>query len=903
MDTLQIVPQEPMPFLTCFAKAMSAFSQGPVLLNVDGMSPTTTKKTQRKAQRRIMPTPVRTLDVRSDSEFPPLSSTNSTPVGKSPAHEFARLDSRGGHNEISQVSEQTPILTTHATALLHVWQDAATPPSTFFSAVSTLLMAARLHPSTDNVDTSPFPPPGPLLKAYVRAVIRHLASTFATFPETFGAHFPPDLGLEQYKWLPGNEAAGLRLNKNNDAYEMQSFPTGAFIPRRAITGGHGKQTRTAAIYDVIDSVERSDDPHNDATPPVTRLRSNLEAAWDQFLVLYRQYRGEISTALESNLNQMDVLRTMAALHPANVDLFAARTISLLLRATRTPAHTPHRLRRLDERLSACPFPSPGPAANTMEAVTRDDEKKVTPLAKKTQVISLKELQATPTQSKTHVSRGGKNEIQSTVVLHRVPKAIRHAFAVEHSDAMFFLDFLTSVDSSRLAVALSPRLATAALHAVGVASRSKDNEGFTDAILESRLLVRLLGVCMHMANWPYSAYALSGAETNSSNADVSTGLSDHACMLRIPAAHAVAVSLLDIHTLISRAAASGELLAIIAAVCTADAALRAAGMDPVVRQTEWFSRGVSALAAVRVEDRAGTTLPIIRVIVGGCLQAEGVMPDDGVHLSAGISRVIYRASSAEIVGDVRFLRLFCPEIETLRKELIMFFSNSSLRTPATRRIIPLAKVSTTVDSQSKVRTREDEHGIEKENDKGATTRTGPKPRVGEGKRVDDNDNDDEDDDDDGLNGAGIVNDVRDDDCDNDGEGDGDDDGSDDDVQDQLRKEFIARVDGRIRELVHIVAAARSKGNEEDAHDTFIRAVQLLYPETPATVAAVAAGVCERRAKATRRMRQGNARDDSSKRPRRSDSPLHALEKGLHEANVTPTSTDSTANTFPARLSKS
>lgn len=814
-----------------------------------------------------MPTPVHIPDVKSGSDFPPLSSTQSAPVETSPAHEFARLDSRVGHDEISQVSEQGPILTTHASALLHVWRDAATPPSTFFSAVTTLLMAARLSPSTDNVKTSPFPLPGPLLKAYVRAVIRHLASTFATFPEIFGAHFPPDLGLEQHKWLPGNEATGLRLSKNIDAAdEMQSFPTGAFIPRRAITGGYGKQTRTAAIDDVIDSVERSDDPHHDATPPVTRLRSNLEAAWDQFLVLYRQYRGEISTALESNLNQMDVLRTMAALHPANVDLFAARTISLLLRATRTPAHTPHRLRRLDERLSACPFPSPGRTANAMEAVTRNDEKKVTPLAKKTKVISLKELQATPTQNKTHDSRGGKNEIQSTVVLHRVPKAIRHAFAIEHPDAMFFLDFLTSVDSSRLAVALSPRLATAALHAIGVASRAKDNEGFTDAILESRLLVRLLGVCMHLANWPYSAYALSGAGTNSSNVDVSTGLSDHACMLRIPAAHAVAVSLLDIHTLISRAAASGELLAIIAAVCTADAALRAAGMDPVVRQTEWFSRGVSALAAVRVEDKTGTTLPLIRVIVGGCLQAEGVMPDDGVYLAAGISRVIYRARSAESVGDVRFLRLFCPEIEALRKELIMFFSDSPLRTSAARRIIPFAKVSTVVSSRSKVRTIEDEYGIEKANDNDTTAETGSKLGGEEGKHDNDNDNDDEDDDGDGLNGAGTVNDVRNDDGDDDEDDDDDDDGGNVDVQDQLRKEFIARVDGRIRELVHIVAAARSKGNGEDARDTFIKAVQLLYPETPTTVAAVAAGVCERRVNAARRIRQGHACGDSGKRPR-------------------------------------
>lgn len=881
----QTVPQEAIPFLTWFAEAAFPPIQTSVLTNADEILPAPASKVRKNAPRSVVSTPVSALDIKSDCEFPPLGSATTTPVNKSFARNFSKTNIRESHLETTQIPGETQdLVLQHAAALLHVWQDAATPPATFFTAVTTLLTAARLSSGTEDERAFPFPPPGPSLKAYVRAVIHRLASTLKTFPRAFSTHLPSELRIEQKRQQLGDRATGTYLNTTESFHETQTFPSGAFIPRQAMTHGHGNRTETAAIEDVIDSVERSDDPHNDATPPVTRLRSNLEAAWDQFLILYRKYRGEISTAFKADLNQMDALRTMAALHPANVDLFAARTISLILRATRTPAHTPRRLRRLDERLSRSLFPSASPPmTSTVHIVAQNDTKRVAPRSKKTQFVPVQAAFATPTQNQSRAPLKDKHDAQSTVVLHRVPKAIRQAFATEHSDASFFLDFLTSVDSSRLAVALAPRLATAALHAVGVASRAKDNEGFTDAVLESRLLVRLLGVCMHLANWPYSEYALSGVEGSSTNADLSTGLSDRACMLRVPAADAVAVAMLDIHTLISEAAASGELLAIIAAVCTTDAALRSAAVDPVARRTEWFNRGLGTLAAVRVEDDAGTALPLIRAIVGACLQAQGVMPDDGISLAVGIPRVIYRPHTAEDVGDARFLRLICPAIDALRKELVMFFSNSSLRAPVVRRITPLARGFVDAKNASKVRVREGDFEGQKSKLNEVAVR---KDSGWEGDANGEDDGDDLDSD----NWEEAIRNIR----NNDGDVE-DDDAGEDDVRERLRKEFIARVDGRIRELVHIVAAAHSRENGDDVSETFVKAVQLLYPDTPHTVAAVAAGVCERRMKAIRRIRQGHGRGDCGKRLRRAASPVRALENALDGTDLAVNSPSAAINT--------
>lgn len=857
MEATKSLPQEPVPFLTCFAEAtVTLVDQGETIVTPTRSSKSVSRG--HKQKRRLIPLAVPTVDLSSKSDFPPLQFGSST-LSKEPLHGNKIPRNCIDNHQVHQLSaEAHQLASRHASALLHVWQDAATPPSTFFASVTALLTAARLGKSSSNVNTNPFPPPGPPLAAYVCTVLSHLAPAFSTFPTTFTTHLTPE-ALPEGRLNQSNTHSGKKLSTLPDSSEEiffkteGMFPTGSFVPRHPRPDGRLSKlgTKNFKSEDGLDNNSVYNDPHADATPPITRLRSNLEATWDQFLVLHRQYRGEIFTASKAALNQMDALRTMAALHPANIDLFSARMLALLLRTTRAPIDTPRRLRRLDERLSANPFPlhvvpaaSPS-STSIIHSTRRDATPKSSPSTSTPQKLNRASLM---TQAETPVQAKGKipceNEKRS-VILHRVPETVRQAFAIEHPDATFFLDFLTSVDSARMSVALAPRLSTAVLQALGAAACAKNAEAFTDAVVESRLLARLLGVCLHLSNWPYSAHALSGGCTSTGDNDATAGLSNESCELRVPVMHASATALLDVHALIYEAAASGEILAVVAAIGVADAVLRAAGVDPVARRTDWFSRGVSAMTAVRVEDGNGFTLAIVRAIVGGCLQAPGVLPDDGLSLAVGMAPVKFNVSSAVQIGDARFLKLICPNIEMLRKELISFSSDRSVVSAVARRITPLAETF----GPKTTRAQESQNLSETE---------------------DDTDN----------NEVTIRH--------SSGSGDEDDEGSrEDDIQDRLRREFFSRLDGRIRELVHIVAAARTRGGDDDekeAQDTFVKAVQLLYPKTPLTITAVASDACVRRVRAANRRQSGDhKKDGDTRRYKRVGESFPTLEESLSRAN--------------------
>lgn len=591
------------------------------------------------------------------------------------------------------VHSMSALVACHASALELLWRDCATSPCDFVHAVITLLSVGRL-PATSSVNAAPFPRPGASLADYTRRVIVSITPILDTFPLCAS---------------PGSKPIEMPVLK---------FPSGSFVPKHP------------APATQVTNIE--------PTNSIPRLRSNLEAAWDQTLVLQRKYRGDLDRSQTGKLDHLETQRAMAVLHPACMEAFSIRFLNLATRSLYASTDAPERMRRLDERLQT-------------------DGR---------------------TRGRPPVMRGMVGEVMGSVVLHRVPSIVRESFERETGSLLFFLDFVTQVDSARLNSALAPRLAAQVSYAVAKASSANSSRSFTDAVIEARFFAKLVSVVMHMSNWPYSASSLSGTPEELT---VKTGLSPTGRALRVPVLSACWTALFDLHVLLRDAVQSGEVCALLVSVAVCEVMIRMAVVDPVARETIWFRNAVSMLASLQCVDELGDFIPVLRVLVGSVLSLPGVIPDAGITSMGDSSRVVVDSEVMKSVPDARFIRLFCPVLEDLRRELSLVDGPAHSRAGTkARRITPLAE--RVEDSKSNEKEEERQAGVSDEES--------------------------------------------------------------DSVEAALRREFFERIDGRIRELVGVVAVARAD-NAEHAREGFLHVVGLLYPDTPQTVAAVAADVCARR----------------------------------------------------------
>lgn len=354
-----------------------------------------------------------------------------------------------------------------------------------------------------------------------------------------------------------------------------------------------------------------------------KLHGNLEAAWDALLSLLRAYRGDIASHAPGTIDTNSAHKVMACLHPANMDLFACRLVSLLSRTTisETPA---------------------------------EDEKNA-------------KLRALNTRLKQSKSKQGKSGRGSGVVLHRVPACVRDLFGA-HVDALFMLDFLTCVDSAKLYVALTPRLKAQMASCVNKAVCCSSNQSFTDAVSDARTYARFLGVVKHSVNWAHSPFSLEGGGMQSGSGG--NGLGSEALRWRVEMHSCMRENVVDVVGLLKSAIESREIVVILAVLCVCDVVIRLAAVDPVAKASEWFRLSMCALKSLRVvgdTEMGEVCMPLVSTMVEDLLRFTACNESYGDVVEAGFE--MHCDSSVWFaLGDVRFLKACCPVLHTLRMQL-------------------------------------------------------------------------------------------------------------------------------------------------------------------------------------------------------------------------------------------
>lgn len=571
-----------------------------------------------------------------------------------------------------------------------------------------------------------------------------------------------------------------------------TFPTGSFVPDPHLC--------LHIFDDEAIGFARDDNSTTDGAISIPRLRSNLEVVWDSVLVLHRRFRGDMTGYAPGVLKASDATRTMTALHAANCDAFASRLLSLMSHTTRAPGHAPDRLRQLDSRL-----------------------------------YSAQMQHSLPGQRRSSAGSGGNNIPANSsdeslgVVLHRAPRQVRDVFAIEHGRHLFFLDFIIGADSHRLCAALIPRLASVVCDAVARASRATSTTSFADSVLEARLHAKLLCATLHLGNWAHSSAALSGTIESTQAAP----LPKLVRVARASAHGAMCQAVIDVAGLVHAAVRAKEPAAIMTTVAVATDFVRLSTLDPVARDTAWFKDSVKALASTI------NISPVLKSVIEYHVPQDDLtkygiadlMPSeqDRVYHTIGTHSTHPRDVQHRnqipadnrytvLLNDPRLARAIAPHEENYRSSPKNVNSGRPKRTSAIRRITPIAQ-----DPNSGDQTMKD------------TDSDGETKNSGKGKHSDE-----------------MV--QGDNDKPNDAEVDADEEGNQDEetganngIMAKLQREFFSRIDARVRELVSVVAAA---GNDSTLppRDAFLSVMNILYPSTPETVAAVAAEIC---AKKTRR----------------------------------------------------
>lgn len=555
-----------------------------------------------------------------------------------------------------------------------------------------------------------------------------------------------------------------------------------------------------------------------------RLSANLESVWDEVLVMQRRFRGDVSGLAPGVLDAPAALKAMGRLHPAAVDLLAARLLGMVADAALTAQDgEPPKIRQLSARLRGAG------GAQQHTGSGRDGAK------------------------------GSQGKKGAGVVLHRLPEVVRQSFANDPMQ-LFILDFLTAVDSARLTAALLPRVAAALKKALGAAAAATSNSSFTDAVVDARLFARLLALTMHAPNWAHSEYALEGAESTDAERRETRGLDRHALASRVPVCSATWTAAFDVGFVVKSAVQSGQPLAVIASVAVADILLRLAAVDPVATTTGWYIGAVKAVRDVQIRpvNRRGSgnaekevsSMPLLDIMVGGIMESEvGLGEVNGFSPRNEPEQQSYVFSDQEVwtaIGDVRLIRECCPALDELRRQLI---SPQNVRDSGqrviTRRITPLPTAGSNTVSSLKTGSS-------------ATSL----PTASAGLR---------------LSRAPIE--AK----DTTGVASGSDE---DDVEATLRREFYKRMDGRLRELIRVVATSKP-ADEKATVEAYTKIATVLYPNTPQTVIAAAAHICA--GHVGRQQRENGAQRGSDTREAGLESRLNGT---VHESNTRGQSKEST-----------
>lgn len=558
---------------------------------------------------------------------------------------------------------------------------------------------------------------------------------------------------------------------------------------------------------------------SEATPVSSRLKVNIEVAWDMLLDMLRTYCGD-KRARAGTFDEQAAVNIVSSLHPCNTDIFAIRFISLVCTYSLNTDHSSH-IRLLDGRLH-------GRASSSY--VPRDNG----------------------------------------VILHRVPEQILAAFD-DLAAYKFLVLFLTRIDSARLTTALLPRFLARMLEGLAKAAAAHSNQDFCEAVLESRVHARFLAVLMHTVNWSHSPFVLSGVSNNESsgeqprsnelkqyrtvkelggqqqnqascdhekrsqartpgfstvrnhanepssldrnsnatsfrsdgsclqNRDETPGLGFHALKWRATFLSALWQSVMNIDELIRSAVSSGHAGAVVAASVIADDILRLSAFDPVARGSEWFENSMQAMFNLRVEDRqTQMCMPLTQFLVHDLLNCEQMGGRELGFLTIKGEEYVLKcdANGWGAIGNLRLLQECFPSMADLRRKLIEC-SDSKARKPTSRRITPrmtssasvFSSLQSSATSDVKTRTRRKEPSEETSGEVSEET-----------------------------NEDGVMS-----------------------VQERLQKEFLTRMDSRLRELMQVVISSQP-GSEEEAKRNFARVAKVLYPAEPVTVRAVAAHIC-------------------------------------------------------------
>lgn len=442
---------------------------------------------------------------------------------------------------------------------------------------------------------------------------------------------------------------------------------GEYVPdiaRLAVHVPHFPSPKEPVPFSVRDSGLRPvSSPWEEASAAATessprRLIANLENVWDLVMDLQRIHRGDNALVPAGSLQRDAASRAVRALHPANMDAFAARFITLITASALKGEVETDRLTRLSARMTAAQ-----PLAAPM-AANKSGKKKM------------------------HSS--SPSTPASGVILHRIPGLVRQTYAGDGAE-LFYLEFLDGADSAKLCDALAPRLSSALFSALASASGAHADEIFTDAVLLARLHAKMLSAILHLGNWAHSSASFSGDSDSVESDGLANSLPVAVARMRAARCSASWRSCIDLAGILHESLASKHAPAVLAAVLVADVVLRLAVVDPVASWTNWFSASVDSLRQVDAKKNPWlVNAPSVRCVVEELfftlrvpIVARNGEPDNSTVGHGDESGVPGRS-----VGDIRLIQACIPCLEDLRRKLSDSFAPRLLTGLQRRRIRPL-----------------------------------------------------------------------------------------------------------------------------------------------------------------------------------------------------------------------
>lgn len=335
-------------------------------------------------------------------------------------------------------------------------------------------------------------------------------------------------------------------------------------------------------------------------------RKDLEQSWDSLLKLYRQYLGEIANVSAGVLDNDAAAAIVRGLHPSTVTRLAGMFVQLISQS----AHKRNNTRSFSSAKGRAPI-----------------EK----------------------------GRGGRGRAVASKI-HPVPNSVRNLFAPELSQ-LFWLDFLHTVDSSKLNGALAAALARELVRVLGETAHAVDNEELSKVVAEARMLGKVLCIVVGGCNW---GVAIGDKEN---------------IVRRSEAMSAGWCAVMDVEKVIRNCVESGCVKTVVAAVAVADVMVRLSVQNPFVKRGDWYKRMVNAIKSVRVvadgneNENMELPMPLVQVLVGDALleatsSCSRLIDEDTTSNSHKFVLKV-KCDTWKNLGDNRLLELLCPSLLAVR----------------------------------------------------------------------------------------------------------------------------------------------------------------------------------------------------------------------------------------------